>query len=81
MPRDLELLRRAEQRQAAAPLGMDPRQPRQEVGQMRTAGLEADLLAMPAEEGFQLQVSGGAFTFMFGVSPFGGSSDVFTTES
>lgn len=81
MPRDLEFLRRQEQRQAAQPLGMDPRQPRQQVGQMRTAGLEADLLAMPAEEGFLLQRDGGSFAFMWGVSAFGSTAEIFTEES
>ena len=69
------------QRHTARPLGKDPRQDRTTVGSARTEGLEADLLAMPVENGPQLQRSNGAPTFMFGLSAWGSTTETFTTES
>jgi hypothetical protein len=73
MPHFSEQRGRQEQRHAARPLGKDPRQDRTTVGNMRTDGLEADLLAMPVSAGPVLQDADGAFFFMFGLSAFGGS--------
>lgn len=76
MPIDLEILRRQAQQLALQALGKNARQPRSQVGEIRSDGLEADILAMPQALMPALQDEDGVFGFMVDMSAVDGSDPI-----